>query len=122
MLLTNVEFSNIYVDLPISSLRRVRAHTAIILLTWTECKLKENPCNIPFFHTTIRPCPLKSCLDKESKILLAQARARKNTGGDFKYALNQVSCLAGGVPKFLSVLSRLEAIREKFQSVIPVLR
>lgn len=50
------------------------------------------------------------------------AERSQNIGGDFKYALNQVSCSVGGVPKFLSVLERLEAIRVKFQSVIPVLR
>lgn len=63
------------------------------------------------------------CLERESKIHPSGTSERsQNIEGDFKYALHQVVCFVGGVPKFLSVLMRLEAIRVKFQSVIPVLR
>lgn len=64
-----------------------------------------------------------ACFPCESKIHPSgSSKCSQNIGGDFKYALNQVSWFVGGVPKFLSVLKRLEAIREKFQSVIAVLK
>lgn len=44
------------------------------------------------------------------------------TGGALRHALQQDSCFVGDAPKFLSVLRRLETIREKFQSVIAILR